>query len=70
MKKTLVTLECSAIGVTKNFEIAHAERILKMPNNGGWKLPKDSKFTFDDENGIRFIENKTRDNGATQSGDN
>ena len=70
MKKTLVTLECSEIVVTKDFEIAHAERILKMPNNGGWKLPKDSKFTFDNENGIRFIENKTRDNGATQSGDN
>ena len=70
MKKTSVTLECSAIGVTKDFEIAHAERILKMPNNGGWRLPKASKFTFDNENGIRFIENKTRDNGATQSGDN
>lgn len=27
-----------------SLEIAHAERLLKMPKNGGWKLPKDSLY--------------------------
>lgn len=29
-----------------DFEFSHAERILKMKNNGGWILPADSPFEF------------------------
>jgi hypothetical protein len=42
----------------ESFEINHAERILKMPNNGGWKLPIDSKHTFDKKNGLTVHTNK------------
>lgn len=49
-KTTTVTLVAN--GVTQQFELAHAERILRMRNNGGWALPEDSKFEFVD-NGIR-----------------
>jgi hypothetical protein len=36
----------------ETFEIDHAERILRMENNGGWTLPSDSKFQFSKDNGI------------------
>ena len=45
-KTTTVTLVAN--GVTREFEISHAERLLRMPNNGGWKLPDNSKFEFVD----------------------
>ena len=38
--------------VKKEFEINHAERILRMPNNGGWHLPEDSNYLMDEVNGI------------------
>lgn len=53
----------------QEFEISHAERLLKMPNNGGWELPKDSQFKFD-ENGIGIRKNKGRDIEAEKQGDN
>lgn len=28
----------TANGITQEFTIEHAERLLSMPNNGGWKL--------------------------------
>ena len=43
-KTTAVTLVAN--GVTEEFEFSHAERILKMPRNGGWHLPDDSKYEF------------------------
>lgn len=49
-KTTMVTL--CANGVTREFEITHAERLLKMPNNGGWHLPENSKYEFVN-NGLR-----------------
>lgn len=45
-KTTTVTLVAN--GVTRDFELSHAERLLKMPRNGGWKLPEGSKFEFVD----------------------
>lgn len=45
-KTTTVTLVAN--GVTREFEISHAERLLRMPNNGGWKLPDNSNFEFVD----------------------
>ena len=49
-KTTMVTL--CANGVTQEVEFSHAERLLNMPNNGGWQLPENSKFEFVN-NGLR-----------------
>ena len=45
-KTTTVTL--IANGVTREFEFSHAERLLRMPRNGGWQLPENSTFEFVD----------------------
>lgn len=57
-KKTLVLLTCPALNTDREFEITHAERLLRMPNNGGWRLPDDSQFEFDKENGLKYRRNK------------
>ena len=45
-KTTFVTL---VVGEQKqDFEFSHAERLLRMRNNGGWHLPEGSKFVFED----------------------
>jgi len=49
-KENVVILE--ADGIRREFEINHAERILRMPNNGGWKLPSDSIYIMDKNNGL------------------
>lgn len=36
----------------QEFEVTHAERLLRMRNNGGWVLPEKSNYQFDKENGI------------------
>ena len=59
-KTTKVTLEAS--GVTREFELSHAERILRMPHNGGWRLPGNSKFEFVN-NGLQRRKDKKGDNG-------
>ncbi len=46
-----VVLE-TADGKTQEFDINHAERILRMPNNGGWRLPDNSPYQFDYYDGI------------------
>ena len=47
----LVTLS----GGSVELGVAHAERLLAMGSklNGGWVLPADSAYTFDEENGLR-----------------
>lgn len=57
-KTTTVTL--IANGVTREFEISHAERLLRMPRNGGWRLPENSKFEFVDY-ALRYRGNKKKD---------
>lgn len=52
-KKTTVVLQ-TADGTTETFEINHAERILRLANNGGWSLPENSPFKFDRTNGIEI----------------
>ena len=42
----------TASGTQQEFEINHAERILRAPDNGGWKLPDNSPYQFDYYNGI------------------
>lgn len=57
-KTTTVTLVAN--GVTREFEFSHAERLLRMPRNGGWALPKGSKYEFV-EDGLRCRSNKGGD---------
>lgn len=47
-------------GLKQEFAISHAERILDMGSatNGGWKIPEDSDYIYDEENGIRIKPNK------------
>lgn len=47
-KVTMVALATEHEGVKREFDIEHAERILRM-RRSGWVLPKDSQFIF--ENG-------------------
>lgn len=47
----------------QEFEISHAERLLRMPNNGGWQLPKDSQFKFEN-NGIGIRRDQEANNKA------
>lgn len=58
-KFTEVELENTAANNLQTFEINHAERLLRMPNNGGWQLPKDSPYYFDYKNGIGYKQNQT-----------
>lgn len=48
-------------GLEQEFGIQHAERLLDMGSffNGGWKLPEDSNYYYDEENGLRFKSGKT-----------
>ena len=66
-KVTKVKLVCPPHNLTEEFEIKHAERLLRMPNNGGWRLPENSDFKFDKDNGIGYKRNKKADNGAEKA---
>lgn len=66
-KETKVVLVCPKHNITREFEASHAERILKMKNNGGWQLPEKTNFEFD-ENGLRYKRNKKADSGAPEQG--
>lgn len=50
MKTTKVKLEAN--GMVREFTPEHAERLLRMPNNGGWKIAKGEKLTLT-ENGFK-----------------
>lgn len=66
-KSQKVALINDTLNVTEQFEITHAERLLRMPNNGGWRLPENSDFKFDKDNGIGYKRNKKTDNGAEKA---
>jgi hypothetical protein len=68
-KTTLVQLVCPTHELSQEFEIKHAERLLRMKNNGGWQLPKNSDFKFTNDNGIEYRGNKKTDKGAEKTGD-
>lgn len=44
----------------QEFGIQHAERLLDMGplKNGGWELPRDSSYYYDEENGLRIKSDK------------
>lgn len=58
-KTTTVTLVAG--GVTRDFELSHAERLLRLPR-GSWKLPENSEFEFVD-NALRYRADKKGDSG-------
>lgn len=67
-KTTLVTLQNDSLGVTEDFEISHAERLLRMQNNGGWFIPQTSKYEFNGYD-INIRANQGSDNEAKEPAD-
>jgi len=67
IEKKLQEIELEANGLRQIFEINHAERLLRMPNNGGWKLPENSDYTFDYYNGIELKRNTGKGTEAGKS---
>ena len=65
---TLVTPK----GLKQEFSISHAERLLDMGEalNGGWKIPDDSDYYYDEEYGIRVKSNKAADIEAKEEANN
>lgn len=56
--------------VKQEFEITHAERILRMPNNGGWHLPDDSNYQMDEVNGLTSKRNKGQNKKSEEDSNN
>ena len=54
----------------QEFEINHAERILRMPNNGGWHLPEDSNYQMDEVNGLTSKRHKGKDKKSEEEPNN
>ena len=52
-KTTTITLVVPEHNMSQDFEFSHAERLLGMRNNGGWTLPKDSQYKFENGSLIR-----------------
>lgn len=59
-KEKTLTLVVTKYGIKREFSIQHAERLLDMGEelNGGWELPADSEYQYDEENGIRLKSDK------------
>lgn len=59
-KEKTLTLVVPKYGIKREFGIQHAERLLDMGEelNGGWELPADSEYQYDEENGIRLKSDK------------
>lgn len=60
-KEPTVKMVVPKYNLTQEFGVKHAERLLDMgPElNGGWELPKDSEYYYDEENGLRLKSDKT-----------
>ena len=59
-KEQTLVLVVLKYSMRQEFGIQHAERLLDMGTaiNGGWELPKDSNYTYDEENGLRIKSDK------------
>ena len=59
-KEQTIKLIVPAHNVEREFGLAHAERLLDMGPalNGGWALPSDSKYTYNEEYGLRVKTDK------------
>ena len=58
-KVTKVALATVNEGAIQEFDIDHAERILRMKNSG-WQLPKDSEYEYKDGTINRRNQKKNR----------
>ena len=58
-KVTKVALATVNEGAIQEFDIDHAERILRMKNSG-WQLPKDSEYEYKDGTISRRNQKKNR----------
>lgn len=59
-KEQTVTLVVPKHNIKQEFGLQHAERLLDMGSaiNGGWELPQDSSYYYDEENGLRVKSDK------------
>lgn len=57
MKNNSVVLEMVGHPIKDTFSVEHAERILSQPNSG-WQLPTNSKYSYSNVHGIKYISNK------------
>ena len=59
-KEQTVTLVVPKHNIKQEFGLQHAERLLDMGTaiNGGWELPKDINYYYDEENGLRVKSDK------------
>ena len=58
MQERIKKVVLEAGEVRREFEITHAEKLLRMPNNGGWHFPQDSDFEITEQNGVELRRNK------------
>ncbi len=66
-KKTTVTLTATTNGKAVEFDVEHAERLLRFPNTA-WRLT-DENFYFDFQNGISRNSAKSTKRGVEQNND-
>lgn len=59
-KQPTVTLVVPSKNLSMEFAIPHAERLLDMGEflSGGWQLPGDSNYEYNEEYGLRLKSNK------------
>lgn len=59
-KSPAVALVVRKHNMRQEFGVRHAERLLDMgPElNGGWELPEDSRYEYDEEYGLRLKSDK------------
>lgn len=59
-KEQMVKLIVPKYNKEQEFTVKHAERILDMGEraNGGWVLPENSNYIYDEENGLRLKTDK------------
>lgn len=59
----VTTIRLQAGDRVESFDIVHAERLLRMANNGGWKIADGEKVELT-ENGFKSIKDKRGDKQA------
>lgn len=59
-KEQTITLVVPKYNIKQELSLQHAERLLDMGPalNGGWELPQDSNYYYDEENGLRVKSDK------------
>lgn len=59
-KEQTLILVVPKYNIRQEFGLSHAERLLDMGTqfNGGWELPEDSNYIYDEENGLRVKSDK------------